>query len=156
MINSMMITITSTDIIKLGEPYNNITGFSNSYVNKLEKLKEFLVTIFNKEDIDKIGKERIILTIEPERIGFFIESVLIPYLEKEMTFRKTIPKRHWTILRISDDIWGYFNLRDNDDALVNTFYSIYKIAKIAIDKNRLLYIYSLPYDEYKFGINKED
>jgi hypothetical protein len=156
MIDSIMITVSSTNIIKYGIPYNNSISFSSNLKLELETLCKMLLNLFSQEDIDKIGEERIILTIEPEKVGFFIESILMPYLEKEMASRKTIPKRHWTILKVSDDIWGYFNLRENDDALVSTFYSIYKIAKIAIEKNRLLYIYSLPYDEHKFGINKED
>ncbi len=63
----MMITISSTDMLKFGKPYNNMTGFSNTYVNKLEKLKDLLENIFNQEDIDKIGKERLILILEREK-----------------------------------------------------------------------------------------
>ncbi len=74
-----------------------------------------------------------------------------------MSVRKNIPKKHWTILEINDAVWGYFNLRDNEDGLVNTVYSIYRISKMAIAKNRLLYIYSLPYDEsMSIQINAED
>ena len=155
--DTFMINICSLDIQKMGKSLENNVSFSSNCMLDLNLLKEHLMSVFSKEDIVNIGKERVVLTLDSTKIAILTDIVLIHYLEKEMKFRKIEPKKHWTILKINDKTWGYFNLRNEDDALVHTFYSVYLIAQLAVKENRILYISSLPYDEYmSLGINKED
>ena len=86
--DTFMINICSLDIQKMGKSLENNVSFSSNCMLDLNLLKEHLMSVFSKEDIVNIGKERVVLTLDSTKIAILTDIVLIHYLEKEMKFRK--------------------------------------------------------------------
>jgi hypothetical protein len=142
----MIVLYISTVSIKGKKQFPKyVSGFRNSlYFEELTILKKMLAKIKKDIDWETIGELDILLyAIEVPKLKELLEE----YLEKELDLRKEPLKKYDITLQVNSSVKGYFNMRNEADKLVESFYRFWQLVVFTIEKERPLYITEIDLDD---------